>query len=274
MKTRVIVALLAVPILVAIIFFAPAWAFGLTVGVIAACSAWELLCCSEDGAKRRIFLYAAVSAFVIPVWLSLDTGTDGTPAVVFLLCFLIFGELMWSFRGGQTMELETVAMVLLAGAVIPLLLSSLVRLSLRESTGRVYALLPLVVTFSSDSAAYFTGCLLGRHKLAPNISPNKTVEGSIGGFVAAIALTLLYGLVLKSANFSVRFPVLACYGLLGSLACQMGDLSFSAVKRLCGVKDYGRLIPGHGGMLDRFDSMLFTAPLIEALVMWVPAIFM
>jgi phosphatidate cytidylyltransferase len=152
MKTRVIVALLAVPILVAIIFFAPAWAFGLTVGVIAACSAWELLCCSEDGAKRRIFLYAAVSAFVIPVWLSLDTGTDGTPAVVFLLCFLIFGELMWSFRGGQTMELETVAMVLLAGAVIPLLLFFPGSPEPAGEYGRVYALLPLVVTFSSDSA--------------------------------------------------------------------------------------------------------------------------
>jgi phosphatidate cytidylyltransferase len=88
------------------------------------------------------------------------------------------------------------------------------------------------------------------------------VEGSIGGFVAAIALTLLYGLVLKSANFSVRFPYLLVTVYWASLACQMGDLSFSAVKRLCGVKDYGRLIPGHGGMLDRFDSMLFTAPLI------------
>lgn len=263
---------MALPILVVIIFFAPSWAFGLTVGVIAACSAWEFLRCCEAGAKRRILLYAAVSAFVIPVWLSLRMGTDGTPAVVFLLCSLIFGELMWSFRGGQTMELETVAMVLFAGAVIPVLLSSLVRLSLREGTGRVYALLPLVITFSSDSAAYFTGCLLGRHKLAPNISPNKTIEGSIGGFAAAIALTLLYGLVLKSANFSVRFPALACYGFLGSLACQMGDLSFSAVKRLCGVKDYGRLIPGHGGMLDRFDSMFFSAPLIEILVLWVPPI--
>ena len=74
------------------------------------------------------------------------------------------------------------------------------------------------------------------------------------------------------AGFTVNFAVMAVYGFLGSLACQLGDLSFSAVKRLCGVKDYGNLIPGHGGMLDRFDSMFWTAALVSLLVNWVPAI--
>ncbi len=83
---------------------------------------------------------------------------------------------------------------------------------------------------------------------------------------------LVYGLILKAAKFDVDLAVMAVYGFLGALACQLGDLSFSAVKRLRGVKDYGALIPGHGGMLDRFDSMFWTAALIEFLVSWVPAI--
>ena len=113
---------------------------------------------------------------------------------------------------------------------------------------------------------------LGKHKLAPALSPKKTIEGSIGGFAAAIVLMLVYGLILKLSGLTVNFLILAIYGFLGSLAGQLGDLAFSAIKRLHGVKDYSHIIPGHGGILDRFDSMLFIAPMIELLLMWVPAI--
>jgi len=190
---------------------------------------------------------------------------------LFLLFAVMFCELMLSFRGETTMDFETAATVLLAGGILPILLSAIVRLGAREH-GSVYALLPFVTAFSCDSGAYFAGTFLGKHKLTPRLSPHKTIEGSIGGFLAAIVLLLVYGLILKAAGFAIQFPVLAVYGFLGALACQLGDLSFSAVKRLCGVKDYGNLIPGHGGMLDRFDSMFWTAALIDLLVRWVPAI--
>ena len=95
----------------------------------------------------------------------------------------------------------------------------------------------------------------------------------MGGFVAAIGLMLVYGLILRLAGFGVNLAVMGVYGFLGSLAAQAGDLSFSAVKRLCGVKDYSNLIPGHGGMLDRFDSMIWVAPLMDLVVRWVPAIY-
>ncbi len=269
MLTRVIVAVIAIPILLLIIFFAPLWVLGIVVGGIAAGSAWELLRCAVQDIRPRMQVAASACAFFIPFCsVFYDAGKVYETAFFFLFAYL-FCELMLTFRRETRMELRTVAVALLGGAVMPVLIAAIVRLGAR---GSVYVLLPFVAAFSCDSGAYFAGVGLGKHKITPHLSPNKTLEGCIGGFVAAIALMLVYGVILKSAKFEVNFPVMAVYGFLGALACQLGDLSFSAVKRLCGIKDYGNLIPGHGGMLDRFDSMFWTAALIELLVSWVPAI--
>ncbi len=271
MKTRIIVAAAGIPLLLAVIFFAPLWVFGILVGAIAAGAAWELLRAAAPDTGLRIRLYAAVSAAVIPAGEGLGAGRPLLLLAVFLLVLLLFCELIASFRDEKPLDYTVVALGLMAGAVIPGLLAALVRLG-HEGLGAVYVLLPFVAAFSSDSGAYFVGMSLGRHKLAPRLSPHKTIEGSAGGFACAIGMMLLYGVILRSAGFSVDFPVMAVYGFFGSLVCQIGDLSFSAIKRECGIKDYGNLIPGHGGMLDRFDSMVFVAPAIELLVLWVPAI--
>ena len=113
----------------------------------------------------------------------------------------------------------------------------------------------------TDIFAYLTGKSLGRHKLCPVISPNKTVEGSIGGIVGTVAVLLSLGFTLEKAIVvQVNFIALTFYAVLSSIVGQFGDLSMSAVKRCLGVKDYGNLFPGHGGILDRFDSLLFIAP--------------
>ena len=271
MLTRVIVAVIAIPILVLIIFFAPLWVLGVVVGGIAACSAWEFLRCTETDIRLPMRAVASAVAFCIPLGSVFFPAGKVYEVALFALFAYLFCALMISFRRETTMDFETVAVVLLGAGVMPILLAAIVRLGAREH-GSVYVLLPFVAAFSCDSGAYFAGVGLGRHKITPHLSPNKTLEGSVGGFLAAVALMLLYGVILKSAGFTVNFLVLGVYGFLGALACQLGDLSFSAVKRLCGVKDYGTLIPGHGGMLDRFDSMFWTAALIELLVSWVPAI--
>ena len=272
MSQRLTVAAIAIPILILIVFLGPAWLVGLTVGLASGCCAWEFLRCTEKDAKTRLHIYAAVSAVLIPFLTAVyGVGQYAIPIVLFFLFAALFVELMLTFRQRRTMEFETVAMVLLAGGVIPILLSSLVRLDMR-SCGSVYAFLPYVAAFSSDAGAYFIGMAFGKHKLAPYVSPRKTVEGSAGGFVSAIVLMLLYGLVLRALNYQVNLAVMAVYGFLGSFAGQLGDLSFSAVKRLYGVKDYGDLLPGHGGMMDRMDSMVWVAPVIEMLCLWVPAI--
>ena len=272
MTKRIIVAVIGIPILLLIVLFAPLWVLGILVGLIAACCAWEFLACTEGKALiPRMQLIAAVCAFFIPFCTVFYPAERVYEIALFALFAYLFCELMLSFRKEDRMELGTVTAALLCGGVMPVLLSAIVRLGLREH-GSVYVLLPFVAAFSCDSGAYFAGLALGKHKLTPALSPKKTVEGSIGGFLAAIVLMLVYGLILKAFKFEVNFAVMAVYGFLGAVACELGDLGFSAVKRLTGVKDYGNLLPGHGGMLDRFDSMFWTAALLEILANWVPAI--
>ena len=271
MLTRIIVAVIGIPLLFLIIFFAPVWAMGLVVGIIAGCSAWELLRCAEKDMPVRMRAVAAACAFLIPICSAFFARDKVYEIALFLLFAYLFCELMLSFRREPPMAFQSAAVSLMAGGIMPVLLSAIVRLGLREH-GSIYMVLPFVTAFSCDAGAYFAGLGLGKVKITPHLSPHKTLAGSIGGFLSAIVFQLFYGLILRAADFDVKLTVMAVYGFLGALACQLGDLSFSAIKRLCGVKDYGTLIPGHGGMLDRFDSMFWTAAVTEILVAWVPAI--
>ena len=116
----------------------------------------------------------------------------------------------------------------------------------------------------SDTGGYFAGYLFGQHKLSPVISPKKTVEGFIGGVITAILGMIIFKLI---AGNALTWSFTVVIGLLGALGAVFGDLSMSAVKRQVGIKDFGNLIPGHGGILDRFDSVLVTAPLTELCIM-------
>lgn len=123
---------------------------------------------------------------------------------------------------------------------------------------RILIWLIFITAFGTDIFAYFTGYAIGKHKLCPSISPKKTVEGAIGGALGSIALCLLFGYF-----FAPQYLMhCAVIGLLGAIISQFGDLTASIFKRRMGIKDYGNLIPGHGGIMDRFDSILFTAPLV------------
>lgn len=122
----------------------------------------------------------------------------------------------------------------------------------------VYVGFVLIAAWGSDTAAYFTGSLFGKHKLCPHLSPKKTIEGAIGGIVGSVLLSYLYAFIFEIDEIIFVLFV----GILGSIAGQLGDLVASKIKRICGIKDYGKIMPGHGGVLDRFDSILLTAPVI------------
>jgi phosphatidate cytidylyltransferase len=132
--------------------------------------------------------------------------------------------------------------------------------TLVEQTGEYSVLVWLIflTAFGTDVMAYFTGYAFGKHKLCPKISPKKTIEGSIGGTAGSVILCGIFGYFFAPTIFIHCIII----GLLGGMVSQFGDLTASIFKRKMGIKDYGHLIPGHGGILDRFDSVLFTAPII------------
>lgn len=130
--------------------------------------------------------------------------------------------------------------------------------------GIYVAWLIFICSWGNDTFAYFTGVLWGKHKMAPKLSPKKSVEGAIGGITGAAILGGVYGYIISSSLTAVTNPifVFAVASALGALLSIIGDLAASAIKRNHEIKDYGKLIPGHGGVLDRYDSVIFTAPVV------------
>lgn len=141
----------------------------------------------------------------------------------------------------------------------------------RELTAGAYIVwLIFLCSWGCDTCAYCVGVLIGKHKMAPRLSPKKSVEGAVGGVLGAALLTVIYGFVFqKQMNLSTEYIfVLAGISAVGALISMVGDLAASAIKRNYDIKDYGKLIPGHGGILDRFDSVIFTAPIIYYLALY------
>lgn len=125
-----------------------------------------------------------------------------------------------------------------------------------------------ISSWISDTFAYLTGVLFGKHKLAPVLSPKKSIEGSVGGIAGAALFGAAFGTYMDNAVAQENFAVLlAVVGGVGSVISQVGDLAASAIKRNHDIKDYGKLIPGHGGIMDRFDSVIFTAPITYFLIL-------
>ena len=123
--------------------------------------------------------------------------------------------------------------------------------------------LVFICAWGCDTCAYCVGMLIGKHKMAPKLSPKKSVEGGIGGILGAALIAVLYALAINHwADAGVSVTSFAVIGAVGGAISQIGDLAASAIKRNHNIKDYGKLIPGHGGILDRFDSIIFTAPII------------
>lgn len=256
-------------LLVAVIFFLPKVCTAVLFGVMAAIAAWELTQNTGLVANKRLTYYAMAAAFAVPIWSFF--GMVYSAGLVGILVFtgLLYMELLLSKGRLPYAEL---AVSFLAGTAVPFLLSAIVRIFARK-TGIYLIFIPFLLAFVSDTGAYFAGRFFGKHKLAPVVSPNKTVEGVVGGVVATSLMMLVYCLIMQFGfRLQVNYLYAVIYGMAGSMAGVFGDLSFSAVKRQTGIKDYGNLIPGHGGILDRFDSMTLIAPLAEALLLLIPVV--
>ena len=269
MKTRLIAAAILLPLLILLLFVAPKICTAIVGAIVSAIAVYELLYGTGIVKHVRLCVYTALTGAWVTLWCGLGIGYVWLLAGFLVFWALLFMELMLS---ELKLPFEKLAVCVVAGAVVPFFIGALVRLLYAEN-GRFLVAIPFVLAFMSDSGAYFVGLAFGKHKLAPVISPKKTVEGLFGGILGAVVGLLIYGLILQVFfKFQVNYWYILLYGLLGSLAGVFGDLSLSAIKRQTGIKDYGNLIPGHGGVLDRFDSMMMVAPLMEALLLLAPVV--
>ena len=270
MKTRVITAAALIPVLLLILLAAPKIVSAVIWGAMLSIGAHELLYRTGLLKDNKLVIYAAVMAFAVTMWSYL--GADHAWGTLGLMVFvmLLFGEMM---RSHVKLTFDKICLCLVAGVLVPFLLSSLIRIHVMK-LGKYLVLIPFIVAFTSDAGAYFAGRFFGAHKMAPVVSPHKTIEGAIGGVICSVAGMLIYTLILAlpfdNFNFDVNYLFAIVYGVAGSLVGIMGDLCFSVIKRQTGIKDYGNLIPGHGGILDRFDSMMLVAPLMEVLLILIP----
>ena len=272
MKERIIVAIVCLPFLFIILFFLPSYIFAALVAIVCAICAYELYTSIMGDSNTRVCVYSTFSAALIPIGTYFGVGGLVFQAVILVLMSLLFVESIIVFRSKKQIPFVRIVISLFGGALIPLMLSSLVALKAAPE-GRLFVLLPVISAFLTDAGAYFVGKFLGKRAAFPLVSPRKTVEGFVGGLITGVVSLAMYGVVLVLTTFhGVIFWALILYGLVGGAFTELGDLAFSLVKREYNIKDYGRLLPGHGGMLDRFDSMVFTAPAIYLLTLVMPAI--
>ena len=270
MKTRIIAAAVLIPVLLVLVLFAPKMISGVIFAVLMSIGSYEMLYRTHLVKHPRLVIYGSFMAFVVVMWSYAGAIHAYLLFALLIFTLVLFAEMMMDH---VKVRIEMLALCYVSGFVVPFLLGSLIRI-LMMTNGRHVILIPFVVAFLSDGGAYFAGLKFGKHKLAPVVSPNKTIEGALGGLVAAMAGMLIYAIILDLGfpKFRVNYGMAVLYGFIGSAAGVFGDLCFSIIKRQTGIKDYGNLIPGHGGGLDRFDSMMMVAPLIEALLLLAPVV--
>lgn len=270
MVKRVLVAVVFTPVILIILYVLPPMATAIGLAVVCAIATYEALVSTDFLKHFRVAGYSISLSAAIPLWVFFGSNPKHFLPALYLYVVLLFCE---AIASRKQLGLVRMGGAFFLALFIPCFLSSLVRLH-RVDHWEFYVILPFTIAFQSDAFALFTGMAFGKHKLAPELSPKKTVEGAVGGLVGATASAMAAGLVFQLFFHleGVQYGVLALYGVLGSVASQLGDLSFSCIKREYGIKDFGNILPGHGGILDRFDSIIFCAPFVEFLLYFLPVV--
>jgi phosphatidate cytidylyltransferase len=243
---RVLTALIGIPVVLLVLWLGGAW-FALAIMVFSVLAAMEFF--RLAGLEPRDAWVFALAAG-IPLYANLTFNL--VPWLVFFLgFFLALISVCFVFRFSRS-NLGEGAAIIFGSFYIPCLLASLVLIRQLDN-GLVLVLMVLLITWGTDSGAYFVGTALGKRKFAPSISPNKSWAGFWGGTLVGLMIAMIYGII-SGGNIYV----IMLWGLITSVAGQIGDLAESAVKRYARVKDSGTFLPGHGGFFDRTDSLLFT----------------
>ena len=216
---------------------------------------YELACATDAIKNEALFTLSLLAAAFFSFW---KLPQEAAAAAICLVVSIPVFVLLMLFQ--PKLHLNTPAAFLVLGVLVCGQLRSMI--DVRALPGGLHLLLICITEcYATDVAAFLVGSRYGKRKLLPRVSPNKTILGSAAGMAAAVAFCLVYGLGLwLFGRMRVRFGLLLVYAIGANVLAQFGDLSMSSVKRVTGIKDFGNLIPGHGGLLDRFDSLIFVLP--------------
>ncbi|MBE6535909.1 MAG: hypothetical protein E7677_04730 [Ruminococcaceae bacterium] len=261
MIQRIITGVVGVAIIIPLFIFSNTIAFTVAIAFVTVMCLFEMFRCMGIHKKYAISMPAYTLAAVVPFFLrSFGDNTNAAKlcfvvSVIYLI--IVFAAMIWShgkIKFNDSMAIFVITAYIVAGT------NSIIFVRDFEDVGQYLYLLIFLGAWMTDIFAYFSGYFFGKHKLIPDVSPKKTVEGSIGGIIGCVLTFVIYGLVVDIAfERTANLFFLALVGFIVSVVSQIGDLLMSVIKRHYGVKDYGKIFPGHGGMLDRLDSVLIVS---------------
>jgi phosphatidate cytidylyltransferase len=256
LKIRVLSAILGIPLILFVLYFRglSLYLFTAAVSIVGLFEYFRAMNNISIKTNKPIG-YLAVIIYYLMFLMPLAIDRPGF-LVMFSVMMLFTNEIIT-----QKHNITEISITLLGIIYIPFLFSHLLFIE-KLQYGNIILWLPFLTAWFTDTFAYFVGISMGRVKLCPGISPKKTVEGALGGIAGSLILTTVAGLIINTFGIDIAIIHFAITGFLCGIASEFGDLAASYIKRYTGIKDFGNLIPGHGGILDRFDSILFTAPLV------------
>ncbi len=261
MLVRIISSLVLFPILFAFVYYGglPLKIGTMFVSIIGMYEFYKAIC------KKIMPIHYLGFIVTVVYLLVLDTALFQISDLIFGI-FLLLSMIFMVFHH-KTISIFDVALTFFGVCYIPLMFST-VYLIRQLDYGNYTVWLPFICAWACDTGAYFVGITMGKHKLTPELSPKKTIEGAIGGVLFSAVFCCIYGFFISTRkieiehifnNNTITIISFILLGIIGAIFAQFGDLTASATKRRFNIKDYGKLIPGHGGILDRFDSVIFTS---------------
>ncbi|AMW05003.1 phosphatidate cytidylyltransferase [Gemmatimonas phototrophica] len=269
---RAIVALIGAPLVLGVIWIGDA-ALATLAGGLSGLAAWEFYRIAREGGSTPMSVIGIVLAALIPLGVHAHyLGVVQVPVYAWVLSVVaVLGAAIWT-RGVDGKPLGAASTTVFGALYTGGTLSFVYVLryhnyAVGDTAGALAVIFPVVLTWASDTGAYFSGHLIGGRKLIPSVSPGKTVAGAVGALVVTVGVTyaFVYGLLIPKAQLAFTPWGLVIFGVAISIVAQIGDLAESLLKREAGVKDSGTLFPGHGGVLDRLDSLFFVLPAAYAL---------
>ena len=268
MLKRILTALIGIPLLVPFFIFSDTWALPALTAFCSAVAVFEILRCTGILKKIPVTVCSfavAIAAQILPRLLKTEKYFT-----VMLLVYLAYAMLVMTFAVFSKGSIKLNSVMQSALMIIYVSFGFAALILLRDFSpvfGMVTFLLAFIIPWMCDGSAYFVGVFFGKHKMIPDVSPKKTIEGAVGGILGGVIVTAVFGLVMHFGfGKEPNYILLLAIAFVGCVVSQWGDLIASLLKREYGVKDYGSLFPGHGGVMDRFDS-LFTVNIFIYIVL-------